>query len=238
MPRPVDDLRAQLAAEDPDFVAALLDDRVTVARLGGHGRGLRYRKGGQMVEVFGLDITHLPDGTEVDTDLTDAATEDTTITPHGGKLFRNGGYTMAVDGVSLTYGAPEVEHQPGVYRPCVLTRRARQGDTTIWDNEWGGGYSVRVRSTGVETRWSFAVRPPALRTRFVVTGSVVSPDGTIPLPGGESLTIQPAKWRDSHLDAVTGTLSPQVGSVPFSTVNGYIPLVLPSPLDFPVIVDG
>jgi len=42
MPRPADDLRAQLAAEDADFVAALLDD--TVLQVTWHGvscRGLR-----------------------------------------------------------------------------------------------------------------------------------------------------------------------------------------------------
>jgi len=73
MPRPVDNLRAQLSAEDPDFVAALLDGTDTASRLGGHVRGFQYRKGGRVRQVFGPHIISLPDGTPVDTDLAGVA---------------------------------------------------------------------------------------------------------------------------------------------------------------------
>ena len=236
MPRPADDLRAQLAAEDPDFVAALLDDRVWPIEgfPAGDGKvfrggGLVYHKRGKGVAVY-APPTHLRDGTEIDTDLT-GLTEDAAVTPFDGRLFRNGGYGLRVGGVTVRFGGPE-RRISGVWRPCVLSNRTRRGDTVTWDNEWGGVYAMRLTAGGVETRWTFAVRPQPIRVALVVQGSVVGADGTVPLAGGESFTIHGARWSDST------TPDRQTGLIPFATQGGYLPLVLPAGLVYPVRVDG
>lgn len=236
MPRPADELRASLAAEDADFVTAALDGTLSIARLGKHGRGFRYRKGPKVIEVFGPDIITLADGTEVDTDLVDAVTEDRAVTPFDAQLFRNGGYGMRVGDVTLRFGGPE-KKMGTAWVPCGLTGRTRLGDTVTWDHEWGGVYRMRLTPSGVETHWTFAVRPPALRTRLIVSGSIASTDGVVPLVDEESLTIEGAKWADSSV-GTDGFPSPRFGVIPFSAVGGYIPLILPAGLAYPVRVDG
>src|SRR3990172_9428008 len=168
MPRPADDLRAQLAAEDADFVAALLDDRVWPVEgfPAGDGKvfrggGLIYHKQGQGVAVYSPP-THLRDGTEIDTDLTDAVTEDVAVTPFDARLFRNGGYGLRIGDTTVRFGGPE-RRVSGVWGPCVFANRTRRGDRGVWDNEWGGIYGMRLTPAGVETRWTFAVRPAPIR---------------------------------------------------------------------------
>ena len=234
MPRPVDDLRAQLAAEDPDFVAALLDDRVWPVEgfPAGDGKvlrggGLVYHKQGQGVAVYSPP-THLRDGTEIDTDLTDGVTEDVAVTPFDGRLFRNGGYGLRVGGATVRFGGPEFR-VAGNWQSLDVSRRTRQVDQVIWDDPRIGTYRVVLTPGGVDTRWLFVIPPPAIRVRLVVEGSIVQPDGTIPLPDGESFTIQPARWTDA---------ADQSGVIPFRTQGGYIPLVLPAGLTYPVRIDG